>query len=177
MFIYPFVTFQCGDDDPESNLGLLDLFEPIPVQGCCNNPELEDNIKSDTEVAGLCGFANFANTCYMNSGLQCLLATPTVVKFFTECYKSKKVNKLRDESPKNNDGYTGLTDHFGPLLQNVWGGEYRQLKPVDFKDTLSESYPQFRGTQQHDCQEFLALLLDTLHEELKAESNDQVRMF
>ena len=123
-------------------------------------------------MAGLCGMANFANTCYMNSGLQCLFATPTVVKFFTECHKTRKV--IRNGSPKNDKPTVGLTDRFGPLLQNVWIGEYRQLKPVDFKDTLAENYPQFRGTQQHDCQEFLALLLDTLHEELKAESNDQV---
>jgi hypothetical protein len=34
----------------------------------------------------------------------------------------------------------------------VWAGEYRQLKPVDFKETLADAYPQFRGTQQHDCQ-------------------------
>jgi ubiquitin C-terminal hydrolase len=85
--------FQGPED--ESNFGIFDLFEPSAVQGCCNNPELEDNIKSDTAVAGLCGFANFANTCYMNSGLQCLLATPTVVKYFTECYKSKKGSILQ----------------------------------------------------------------------------------
>jgi hypothetical protein len=45
----------------------------------------------------------------MNSGLQCLLATPTVVKFFTECYKSKKINKLGNRSPKPEDVISGLT--------------------------------------------------------------------
>ncbi len=92
---YVFMCIQAdpcpqGDDtDPGSSYGLFDLFEPGAVQGCCNNPELEENIKSETAVAGICGLANFANTCYMNSGLQCLFATPTVVKFFTECYKSR----------------------------------------------------------------------------------------
>ena len=70
--------------------------------------ELEENIKSENAVAGVCGFANFANTCYMNSGLQCLLATPTMVKYFTECYKSKS-SKLAagNSSPKPEDAIIG----------------------------------------------------------------------
>ena len=110
---YLFLWFQGNDDDPENNLGgLLDLLESSAAQGCCNNPELEENVKSETAVAGLCGFANFANTCYMNSGLQCLLATPTVVKYFTECYKSKRINKLGNRSPKPEDVISGLTGNY-----------------------------------------------------------------
>ena len=40
-------------------------------------------------------------------------------------------------------------------------------KPMSFKESLSTSHPQFAGAHQHDCQEFLALLLDTMHEELR----------
>lgn len=164
-----------ADEDPESNLGrLFDLLDPSNTQGCPNNPDLEENIKSETAIAGVCGFANFANTCYMNSGLQCLLATPTVVKFFTECYSIGTVSKCTNATSPKQENDFGLTDHFGPLLQTVWAGEYRQIKPLEFKENLAEAYPQFRGTQQHDCQEFLALLLDTLHEELRAANNEKV---
>ena len=40
-------------------------------------------------------------------------------------------------------------------------------KPLKFKETLSGQHAQFSGAHQHDCQEFLALLLDAMHEELK----------
>ncbi len=102
--------FQAGDDNDPNLGGLFDLLESSASQGCCNNPELEENVRSDNAVAGVCGFANFANTCYMNSGLQCLLATPTVVKYFTECYKSKssKMPSLSgNSSPKPEDVMSG----------------------------------------------------------------------
>ena len=38
---------------------------------------------------------------------------------------------------------------------------------MTFKECLSITHPQFAGAHQHDCQEFLALLLDTMHEELR----------
>ena len=63
-------------------LFFLDLFTPTPI--------LEPDVKVDGAIAGICGFYNFANTCYMNSGLQCLLATPTFVKYFTESFESSK---------------------------------------------------------------------------------------
>ena len=60
------------------------------------------------------------------------------------------------------------SDRFGPLVQDVWAGEYSTLKPSTFKSSLELNHPQFKGSIQHDCQEFLALLLGSLHEELKA---------
>ena len=62
------------------------------------------------------------------------------------------------------------SDRFGPLVQDVWAGEYSTLKPTNFKSSLEMNHPQFKGSVQHDCQEFLALLLGSLHEELKAKN-------
>ena len=118
---------------------------------------MEPDAKVEGAVAGVCGFYNFANTCYMNSGLQCLLATPTIVKYFTDSF----------ELDKDCFDIAVLVAKFQPLLRDVWAGDYNLLKPMSFKETLSIAHPQFAGAHQHDCQEFLALLLDTMHEELR----------
>lgn len=44
------------------------------------------------------------------------------------------------------------------------------LRPIEFKQALGFNYPQFKDFRQHDCQEFLALLLDNLHEQLNTAS-------
>ena len=61
-----------------------------------------------------------------------------------------------------------LSSHFGPLVEDIWRGGYKKMRPGSFKTALGERHPQFKGSMQHDCQEFLALLLDTLHDELMA---------
>lgn len=129
----------------------VDLFTP--------NSSLEPDVKVEGAKAGICGFYNFANTCYMNSGLQCLLATPTIVKYFSE--------DLLENDENNQSELVGLVSNFQPLLRDVWAGDYNLLKPVSFKESLSSAHPQFAGAHQHDCQEFLALLLDSMHEELR----------
>ena len=40
------------------------------------------------------------------------------------------------------------------------------LSPSSFKDIIGQFSVQFRGSDQHDSQEFLAFLLDGLHEDL-----------
>ena len=138
-----------GDHHGPENNPFVDLFTPTVA--------LEPDVKVEGAVAGQCGFYNFANTCYMNSGLQCLMATPTIVKYFT----------TDSFDPGKFDSKNGIVSNFQPLLRDVWSGDYSLLKPTSFKESLSTSHPQFAGAHQHDCQEFLALLLDTMHEELR----------
>ncbi|XP_066586178.1 ubiquitin carboxyl-terminal hydrolase 4-like isoform X2 [Prorops nasuta] len=106
--------------------------------------------------AGVCGLRNLGNTCFMAAGLQCLTATPPVLRHFLELQQREE--KLPPPG--------SLMAHFSVLLGKMWSGRYTVLRPAEFKQTLGTYHSQFKDYRQHDCQEFLALLLDSLHEQM-----------
>jgi len=61
-----------------------------------------------------------------------------------------------------------IAQSFGALLQRIWSdtSQTNSYPPREFKSVLSRFAPQFSGYQQHDTQEFVAFLLDGLHEDL-----------
>ncbi|XP_071481337.1 uncharacterized protein [Diadema antillarum] len=107
--------------------------------------------KDPNAVRGMCGLRNMGNTCFMNSGLQCLIHHPRLALHLLD----------HEALPEE-----GMAYHFAELLQKTWSGDFSVLHPGSFKDTMGFIHPQFKDFRQHDGQEFLALLLDTLHEEL-----------
>lgn len=52
-------------------------------------------------------------------------------------------------------------------------GNAKVIKPSCFKTQLEQFAPQFRGYRQHDSQEFLAFLLDGIHEDLNRQQQHQ----
>ncbi|XP_074658140.1 uncharacterized protein LOC141911078 [Tubulanus polymorphus] len=114
------------------------------------------HIKDAAAVPGVCGLNNLGNTCFMNAGLQCLLSNSTLVNYFLERY---------DDDDSADDSMT-LTSRFSSLVNKMWSGQFSCIHPLFFKEMLAIYHPQFRNYRQHDCQEFLALVLDSLHEEL-----------
>ena len=61
-----------------------------------------------------------------------------------------------------------IAEVFGSLLHRIWAKDSTTAtySPREFKLQLQRFAPQFSGYQQHDSQEFVAFLLDGLHEDL-----------
>lgn len=135
------------DRDSSTLAGELDvLFSPSEIRV----DDLGDLLDISAE-AGVCGLRNLGNTCFMSTGVQCLMATPALVHCLLE-----QMSPTKDT----------LTAHLAALTHKMWSGQYAAIQPTDFKETLGIHYPQFKDFRQHDCQEFLALLLDGLHEQM-----------
>ncbi|XP_015590177.1 uncharacterized protein LOC107265331 isoform X2 [Cephus cinctus] len=133
-----------------------------PVTPILNNlfadtGETQDDSVIVSTPAGVCGLRNLGNTCFMAAGLQCLTATPPVLRHFLEL--QQRGQKLLHPPPDT------LMAHFSSLLGKMWSGRYSVVRPTEFKQTLGAYHSQFKDYRQHDCQEFLALLLDSLHEQ------------
>lgn len=47
----------------------------------------------------------------------------------------------------------------------LWAQQYDFISPVTFREQICRVASQFRGSEQHDAQEFLGFLLDGLHED------------
>lgn len=111
------------------------------------------------------GLRNLANTCYMNSVVQCLSATPELAQYFV---RGDYVQQINHANPLGTGGQ--LADAFAALLRTLWSEQYEFIRPVTFRQVLTRVLPTFAGNEQHDCHEFLSFLTDTLHEDLNQPS-------
>ena len=55
---------------------------------------------------------------------------------------------------------------FAFLVETMWSSRYRVLSPREFKGRMEVVWRDMGGGGQHDGQEFLAVILDRLHEDL-----------
>lgn len=124
-------------------------------------------------VLGISGLQNIGNTCYMNSIIQALasidvfrsyLITNKFVPRLFQKLSDKNNNQLTDQYVKEIQNHTVF--QLATLFKMMWN-QNRTCPPHDFKMHISNKHKMFMGFKQHDSQEFLNILLDTIHEELK----------
>ncbi|XP_065350294.1 uncharacterized protein LOC135946144 [Cloeon dipterum] len=143
-----------------------------PLSATPNNQVVLFKPEEDSVLRGSCGLRNLGNTCFMSAGIQCLAATPPLVRFFlSERNKYADGNEHEEAScskgtSTKSDCSHKLMQDFSRLLSDIWAGKERCISPDNFKSSLAVVHPQFKDYRQHDCQEFLTLLLDSLHGQL-----------
>eukprot|EP01130_Rhizamoeba_saxonica_P011913 TRINITY_DN4974_c0_g1_i1.p1 TRINITY_DN4974_c0_g1~~TRINITY_DN4974_c0_g1_i1.p1 ORF type:complete len:830 (+),score=195.69 TRINITY_DN4974_c0_g1_i1:1684-4173(+) len=120
-------------------------------------------------VPGMAGLKNLGNTCFMNSGLQCLSNTDILTEYFSTKRWCVDVNT---ENPLGFSGnvakeYNRLIDALWPLDPDFKSNSPRYVvEPRKFKSMIGMWNQDFGGFRQQDSQEFLGFLLDGLHEDL-----------
>ena len=110
---------------------------------------------------GLVGLNNLGNTCYMNTGIQCLSNCELLTKYILGKYYEKDINKT---NPIGSQG--DIIDKFAKLITHLWYGNKDCLYPLQFKQAFGKFYQAFNDFRQQDSQEFISYLLDILHEDL-----------
>ena len=110
---------------------------------------------------GLVGLNNLGNTCYMNTGLQCLSNCELLTKYFLGKFYENFINK---ENPIGSGGE--IVEKYSQLINHLWYGDREYISPIQFKNAFGKMYTAFNGSRQQDTQEFISYLLDSLHEDL-----------
>ena len=131
-----------------------------------NNFQKEDTFKPAEHLRGL---VNIANTCYMNSIIQCFAHIKELFTYF----EKPKIMQLMS-APENNQK---LAPVFSSLIIALWFPyDPSPLYPYIFKERLGKMNPLFAGAMPNDAKDLLTFLLMQLHEELnnpKSNSNNQ----
>ncbi|RPB02077.1 UCH-domain-containing protein [Choiromyces venosus 120613-1] len=120
------------------------------------------NRPGERRPLGKCGLSNLGNTCYMNSALQCLRSVVELSKYFL---RNEYMEELNPSNPLSHGGEVAKA--YANLLGHIFSSSCpASVSPRVFKATISRFSVSFSGYGQQDTQEFLAFLLDGLHEDL-----------
>ena len=117
-------------------------------------------LRSLVKSPGIKGLKNQGNTCYFNSVMQCVNASPELV----ELILTKNIVP-RIEGGKPISAQLALRKKLRNFFISMRSSEGRNLDPSPVLDAIRAKYAKFRGYQQQDSHELLMTLLDRLIEE------------
>jgi ubiquitin C-terminal hydrolase len=125
----------------------------------------EFNFNHDS-LSGRVGLDNLGNSCYMNASIQCLSNSLAFTNFIVNDNVGILINK---DNPLGHKGK--IANAYLNTLKNLWCGSKKSFRAEYLKKSIGETNQLFAGTNQHDAQEFLLVLLDALHEDMNRSRN------
>uniref|UniRef100_A0A667XEM8 ubiquitinyl hydrolase 1 n=1 Tax=Myripristis murdjan TaxID=586833 RepID=A0A667XEM8_9TELE len=142
------------------------MVQPMTHMAPASSERLEEEEEKKVCLPGFTGLVNLGNTCFMNSVIQSLSNTRELRDYFHDRAFEAEINC-------NNPLGTGgrLAIGFAVLLRALWKGTHHAFQPSKLKAIVASKASQFTGYAQHDAQEFMAFLLDGLHEDLNRVQN------
>nr|XP_020473599.1 ubiquitin carboxyl-terminal hydrolase 19 isoform X2 [Monopterus albus] len=142
------------------------MVQPMTHAAPASNERHEEEEEKKVCLPGFTGLVNLGNTCFMNSVIQSLSNTRELRDYFHDRAFEAEINC-------NNPLGTGgrLAIGFAVLLRALWKGTHHAFQPSKLKAIVASKASQFTGYAQHDAQEFMAFLLDGLHEDLNRIQN------
>ncbi|KAL7555026.1 hypothetical protein ACHAWF_018621 [Thalassiosira exigua] len=94
---------------------------------------------------GACGLMNLGNTCYANSGWQCMSYLP-LLRAYLLSGQFRAYGDINRDNPLGTGGK--ILEEFAELLRFMWSGRYGARAPQKFRTFLAKCRGQYSGADQ-----------------------------
>jgi ubiquitin C-terminal hydrolase len=135
-----------------------------------DTPKEVDLPKKDPSLKGVVGIQNMGNTCYANSTLQLLRASP---EWNAYCLTQNFTERLQ-HIPEENQ-YKRILLAYQDILRSLWSAyKPAYVRPLGFISEVRKAvkgtvYEMFGIPVPNDSHEYLVYLMDSFHEAMKTE--------
>jgi ubiquitin C-terminal hydrolase len=86
------------------------------------------------------GLKNLGNTCFMNSGIQCLTSVQELTEYFLSGRYVKEINMANPLGTKGE-----LSRSYGILIAKMWYDSESSTAPAALKRAIGRFQPMFSG--------------------------------